>query len=212
MNILASLIPSEPDKAVLFTNKFSKLYRSVLQLREQVLISLEEELDFVEAYLDLQRIRFREKFSVQLDILPIAKQSCLPPFALQTLLENAIKHNIISEDMPLHIEIKADEQSLVMSNQLQKRKNVKDSTGTGLTNLHNRYALITDRLIEIDDTNDSYQVKLPLIPASNWAECTNSWAFYKNGSGLEPASLLCQYLDNILNDKQRWKRQITKLK
>ncbi len=165
MNILSSLIPTQPDEAVRFTNRFAKLYRSLLQLREQLLITLEEELSFTRSYIELQQIRFRDKLSVQLSIAEDHLQGSLPPFALQTLLENAIKHNVISAEQPLQIDITAKEGDVWVRNPLQKRKNVKYSTGTGLANLRHRYAIITDQPIIIEEDGGYFLVKLPLIPA-----------------------------------------------
>ena len=105
MNILAAIIPSNPDQAVAFTTQFAKLYRKVLELRDQLIIPLQQELEFVDSFLFLQKMRFDDNLIVNYNIEEKHQQSCLPPFALQLLVENAIKHNIVSEDQPLSIDI-----------------------------------------------------------------------------------------------------------
>ncbi len=163
MNILAALIPENPEKAIEFTNRFSKLYRSVLQLRPQMIISLEEELEFVKSYIYLQKMRFDESLQVDIDI-PVEKlENTLPPFALQILVENAVKHNIVSEDNPLKINILNEGDFLLVINNLQLRKNIRDSSGIGITNLQDRYALITPEEIVLKKTDDTFIAKIPLI-------------------------------------------------
>jgi len=163
MNILSSLIRQDSDKAIKFTNQFSRLYRSTLQLREQLLISLKEEMEFVNSFLFLQKIRFEDALKLEVDIPEHVMDYALPPFALQTVVENAIKHNIVSDSQALFIKITYQNEKLVISNNLQKRKFVEDSTGTGLSNLHLRYQLIGNLSPEFREENGSYQAHLPLI-------------------------------------------------
>lgn len=164
MNILGSLIQVKPDKAVSFTRQFSKLYRNILQLREQLLISLAEELDFVQAYLELQLMRFEGAMQVEMVIPPDLMQAALPPFAMQTVIENAIKHNIISESQPLHIHIQATAEAVSIRNNLQRRPQPQDSTQTGLQNLRSRYALLGSKEPVFTETASHYEAILPLIP------------------------------------------------
>lgn len=166
MNTLAALIPIKPELAVKFTRGFSKLYRSVLQLREQLMISLDEELEFVDAYFLLQQMRFDESLILQKDIPEEKLDDSLPPFALQILVENAVKHNIISEDSPLTIRIFTQEDHLIVENTYQPRGTVESSTGLGLTNLKARYRLLGALDIEAGVVEDLFVVKLPLIPAN----------------------------------------------
>lgn len=165
MNILAALIPEDPEKAVVFTARFSKLYRSVLELKEQLLVSLKEELAFTNDYIFLQQIRFGDNLQVQTDLPTEISTYSLPPFALQLLLENAIKHNIVSMDNPLIIRIFQDNQQLVVSNNLQRRKNVDHSTGIGLKNLNERYQLLGEQAIITEEVNNKFIARIPLIPA-----------------------------------------------
>lgn len=164
MNILRSLIDTAPDKAKEFATQFSKLYRSVLGLKDQLLIDLEEELAFIESYMFMQKMRFADSLEIALDIPPDRMNSTIPPFALQILLENAIKHNIISEEQPLKIKVSVEGDCLKIENNLQARGYVEDSTGTGLANLRARYALIGDLPLSIEEDQHLFIVRIPLIP------------------------------------------------
>ena len=165
INVLSSLIKNDTENALLFTNKFAKLYRSILQLREHLIISLEEELEFVEAFVELQRIRFKSKIQIDFNILDRHQSSSLPPFSLQLLLENVFKHNIISADKPMLIEIfSTEEDELCVCNIFQPRAVAEESTGIGLSNLKERYALITDKTMTVTQDEHYFTVKLPLIP------------------------------------------------
>lgn len=163
MNVLASLIPKAPVKAVDFTTRFAHLYRKILQLREQLIIPLSQELEFIQAYLFLQKMRFDESLQVSIEIEEQHKQSCVPPFALQILVENAIKHNIVSESLPLQIKIFTKDQHLKVINNLQARGNKPDSTKIGLSNLRARYQMITDAPISFEAKDGEYVATLPLV-------------------------------------------------
>ncbi|MBX2875544.1 MAG: response regulator [Saprospiraceae bacterium] len=163
MNILAALIPSAPDKAVAFTTRFAKLYRKVLELRDQLIIPLSQELEFVDSFLFLQKMRFDESLIINYNIEPRHRESCLPPFALQLLVENAIKHNIVSEDQPLTINIFTEGDILQVINNLQLRGSVEDSTGIGLANLRARYEMIAKQKIFSGEEGAQYVTRLPLL-------------------------------------------------
>ncbi|MEL6590672.1 MAG: histidine kinase, partial [Bacteroidota bacterium] len=162
MNILSSLILSQPERALKFTNHFAKLYRSVLQLREQLIISLEEELDFVNAYILLQKIRFEDALIIEIDLPENAMEMSLPPFSLQTVLENAIKHNIVASERPLKVSIQLEDDCLCIKNPLQLRKQVPDSTKTGLQNLLRRYALLGELEPTFGEEAGHFVARLPL--------------------------------------------------
>ncbi len=164
MNILRSLIREEGEKAIEFATRFSKLYRSVLELKDQLLISLSEELDFIQAYIFMQKMRFEDSLTVTIDIPKEKMEYTLPPFALQILLENAIKHNVISEEAPLKIIISCENDNLIIENNLQLRGHVEDSTGTGLSNLQARYSIIGALEISIKEENEKFVISIPLIP------------------------------------------------
>jgi len=164
MNILSAIIPTDPQKAVEFTNEFSKLYRSVLELREQLIVSLEEELVFVKSYIHLQKVRFEDALFIEFgDFSKLSLAKAMPPFCLQMLVENAIKHNVVSVDKPLHIKIAGDEKRVYVKNNLQIRPSVKDSTGTGLSNIKSRYELIGGEQPKFTTDENFYTASLPLI-------------------------------------------------
>ena len=164
MNALASLIASNPPQAIAFTGHFSKVYRTMLEIGGETLISLREELEFVNSFVFLQQMRFAENLSVQITIPNERLNDCLPPFALQLLVENAIKHNIISDDKPLTISIYTEADSLIVSNNLQRRGTAEPSTGIGLKNLMARYAYLTSQAPVFDEAGADYIARVPLIP------------------------------------------------
>lgn len=166
MNILAALIPENKALAVEFTNRFSKVYRKLLELREQTLIELEQELDFAESYLFLQKMRFADSLHVETEVPETVRRQCLPPFTLQILLENAVKHNIVSAAQPLYIRIAmASDGRLEVRNNLQRRGTPAESTRFGLEILKTRYQLITNEPVEFVQTERDFTVRVPLIEA-----------------------------------------------
>jgi sensor histidine kinase YesM len=162
LNTLAALIGSDPQGAVKFATRFAKMYRNVLEHGEKQLISLQAELDMVENYIYLQQIRFGSSLQMHMDIPH--RQYSLPPFALQLLVENAIKHNIISRENPLHIHIRQAGDTLRISNPLQERPSRENSTGIGLENLQQRYALLSGRSVGYHHEPGVFCVGIPLIP------------------------------------------------
>lgn len=165
LNALASLIKSNPNEAVAFTTVFSKLFRNTLQLKDRHLISLEEEIEHVNTYIQLQQIRFGDNliFSVALDKEVLSYY--LPPFAMQMVIENAIKHNAISKTKPLKISISYENEQLIIANTLQLRKIVEDSTHTGINNIISRYKYITSAIPTFQEMEQQFVVHLPLIKA-----------------------------------------------
>lgn len=164
MNILAALIPQDTAQAVEFTHRFSKVYRKLLELREQPLVELEQELDFAASYVYLQKMRFADSLQVETEVPATVLQYCLPPFTLQILLENAVKHNVVSEEQPLRIRISlAPNGQLEVRNNLQLRSTPVESTHLGLNILKTRYQLITPEPVEFEQTTQHYIVRVPLI-------------------------------------------------
>ncbi|MBK8699183.1 MAG: histidine kinase [Saprospiraceae bacterium] len=162
LNTLASLVTLNPEQALRFTTRFAKLYRKVLEYGEQHLISLEKELLLAESYLFLQKIRFNDHIHIQYEINNL--KYALPPFALQLLMENAIKHNVVSAEQPLEISIRQNESdSLTVTNNLLPRASTEYSTGLGLENLNERYKILTGKGIEISNTKQHFHVTIPLI-------------------------------------------------
>jgi sensor histidine kinase YesM len=164
LNALTNLVYEDQDLAAKFIRELSKVYRYVLDTRAQELVTVKTEMEFAEAYIFLQKIRFDDKLQFSVDYLGFEKKM-VPPVAIQTLIENAIKHNIIAEDEPLHIEISVDENELlVVKNNLQKKNiPIEESSGMGLANIKARYDFLSEKSVEIIDGPIAFIVKLPLL-------------------------------------------------
>lgn len=164
LNTLTYIIPEAPEKAVTFVQKLSKVYRYILEIREKKLIPLSEELEFLKAYMFLLKERFGENLHFDIRVSPDDYQDQIVPLALQILFENAIKHNIISAQKPLTVEVFiTDDEHLCVRNNLQKKKQTMNSTHLGLQNIKNRYAFFTDKAVIILQDEQYFKVCLPLI-------------------------------------------------
>lgn len=163
LNTLAGLIDEEPKTASRFVQKLSSVYRYLLSQKDKELVSLGEELDFLKSYIFLYQIRFGENFKVTIDISPNYLHKTLVTLTLQMLLENAVKHNVISKQNPLVVEVSIKNNKLCVSNNLQPKKLLIESNGIGLQNIKNRYAIVSDELVEISNTNGFFSVCVPLI-------------------------------------------------
>ncbi len=162
LNTLVYLIPEEPERAVRFVRQLSKVYRYVLESRDAQLISLREELTFLEAYVFLLRERFGDNLRVDLRTDTLPPETAIVPLTLQLLFENAIKHNIISADKPLHIVVYPEGNTLVVRNTLQRKQQVTDSTGVGLENIRLRYRILTGQAVMVVETDGYFKVVLPM--------------------------------------------------
>jgi len=165
LSILSSLVRVDPDLSEQFIEQLSRSYRYILEQKDQSLVTLRTELGFIDSYAFLLKIRFENKFNlvVQLpdDILDRYK---IAPLTLQLLVENAVKHNRMSVNEPLIVNITyEDSQMLVVKNRLQPRSTPTISTGMGLQNIINRYALLTDRPVWAGETEDQFVIRIPLL-------------------------------------------------
>lgn len=163
MSVLSSLVYSDQDKAVNFIDQLSKVYRYLLDNRDNELVDLETELNFIQSYIYLLQIRFDKNLQFEMDIPKENLKFLLPPMSLQMLIENAIKHNEVSEAQPLRIKIAIEEQRLIVSNQLQKRTVNEVSSKTGIQNIKDRYKYFTDKLVEVMESVSTFTVKIPLL-------------------------------------------------
>ena len=163
LNTLTSIVHDDPDLSVEFIKKLSTTYRYLLEIRDQELITLEEELDCVQAYVFLLETRFGDSLSVELDVPESARKDHLVPLALQMLVENAIKHNVVSRRRPLKIEVFAEDQTLVVRNNLQPKLNPEPSTAMGLENIRSRYELVSEREVVINQNEVHFTVRIPLL-------------------------------------------------
>ncbi|TAG23767.1 MAG: histidine kinase [Cytophagia bacterium] len=169
LSVLAALIPKDTNASVDFVQQFSKVYRYVLVSHEKELVTLDEELHFIDAYLFLLEKRFGAALRANINVSAQARKKKLVPVALQMLIENAVKHNIVSERRPLYLTIKdIDSQVLVVQNNLQRRLHDEElSTGIGLSNILQRYAFLGGQTPEVQQTNTDFIVKLPLLSVPN---------------------------------------------
>lgn len=163
LNALGPLILNNPMQAHLFNNNLAQVFKYFLLNKNKELVSLNEELEFLDNYFFLLQIRYDNK--LQLSVDPAVKSDALliPPCALQILLENAIKHNSFSENQPLHITIHLNGQFLKISNNMRPKPYAANSTNTGLKNLSSRFKLINKKNIAIESSPDFFTVKLPII-------------------------------------------------
>jgi LytS/YehU family sensor histidine kinase len=163
LNTLVYLIPEDSEKAVRFVQQLSKVYRYVLESREARIIPLQDELAFLQSYIFLLKERFGENLQVKLTDLNGQTDGAIVPLTLQMLFENAIKHNVISTEKPLMIEVFAEKGHLVVRNNLQRKNQVMDSTGVGLENIRTRYRMLTDREVEVIVSREYFTVLLPMV-------------------------------------------------
>ncbi|MFN0047923.1 MAG: sensor histidine kinase [Cytophagales bacterium] len=164
LNTLISIIDDDPETAKNFTQNLSQVYRYILQAKEKDLVTLKEELDFANAYDYLLKIRYGDNLNFIIEIPNQYLNHQTPTLVLQMLVENAIKHNIISESKPLTIHIYIDEkENLVVNNNFQPKKLNVESDKVGLKNIAERFKLLDDKEIEVIQTGVNFTVKLPLI-------------------------------------------------
>lgn len=164
LNILSSLISKDQKLSQAYLEKFAEVYRIILQSSSEELVGLKQELDFIGAYMYLLGIRFEDTIVLKINIDPKAQQLYLPPLTLQMLIENAIKHNIVTELKPLKINIESEQHYLIISNNLQEKKvEARNSGKSGIDNIQRRYAYFTDKQVQVYKDKDLFVVKVPLI-------------------------------------------------
>jgi LytS/YehU family sensor histidine kinase len=161
-NTLVAVIEEDPEAAVEYVEHLSDFYRSILQYREKNLIPLREEIEIVNSYAHILRRRYGAALRIQLpDTTP---DVWVVPLVLQILVENAVKHNVISERKPLQINIRMqDVHSIVVENTLQEKQISEDSTGFGLQSIISRYALLCDRPVSVGQTTELFYVIIPAL-------------------------------------------------
>lgn len=163
LNVLSSLVMTDNPDANKFIEEFSTVYRHILNSQEKELIELRTELDYIKPYIFLLQKRFPDSISIVLDIPESYQDWYIVPVALQMLIENAIKHNIVSRAKPLQVSIAVKDEQLVVKNNLQIKTQVEHSTQIGLQNITQRYKIITGKAIKVDKDQNSFSVSLPLI-------------------------------------------------
>ena len=163
LNVLTSLIEEDPENAQRFTTALSKVYRYVLEQKDKDLVSLEEELKFAQTFMSLLKMRFENAITFEIPSVVQQPEAKIVPLSLQILLENCIKHNIVSEQQPLKVTIEEVEGRLIVSNNLQKKTAVKKSSRVGLANIKERYKILSTREVQINETATIFKVELPLL-------------------------------------------------
>ena len=163
LNVLSSLIEENPENAQKFTTSLSKIYRYVLEQRDKELVSVDEELQFAKTYMNLLKMRFENSITFELPEKFGNEEAKVVPLSLQLLLENCIKHNVVSESKPLHIKITIEDNQLTISNNLQKKDVLQDRKGVGLQNIVNRYSILTKRNVLVEENEKHFKVFLPIL-------------------------------------------------
>ena len=163
LNVLSSLIDENPNQAQRFTASMSKIYRYVLEQKDKELVTVEEEIEFAKIYCDLLKTRFEDSVNFEFKVKDTDLKSFVVPLSLQLLLENCIKHNFATSSKPLNITIYSENGYLFIENNLQEREQVKDSAGIGLSNIVQRYSLLTKTNVFIEKSNEFFRVKIPIL-------------------------------------------------
>lgn len=163
LNTLKLMAETHDEETVDFIVKLSDFYRFTLESRKLDLISIQEEMKIVDAYLFLQKARFGEGIKFTNELGKESAQTLIPPFTLQLLVENCIKHNIVSQSKPLYIKIYTADAQIVIENPIQRKMNTEDSLGVGLDNIKMRYKHLLEKEITINSDEKIFQIKLPLI-------------------------------------------------
>ena len=163
LNVLTSLIEENPDNAQKFTTSLSKVYRYVLEQKNKELVTVDEELQFAKTYMSLLKMRFEDSIVFTMPERASNPESKVVPLSLQLLLENAVKHNMVTSSKPLHIKIYEDHDNLIVENNLQPKQIVKKSSGVGLNNIMQRYGLLTNKKININKEANRFAVAIPML-------------------------------------------------
>ncbi len=163
LNVLTSLIEENPEAATKFTTALSKVYRYVLEQKNKELVTLEEELKFATIYMSLLEVRFEDSIVFTSPSTLENPQAKVVPLSLQLLLENAVKHNQVMSSKKLYITIKEENGNLVVTNNSQPKQVLKESTGVGLKNIRDRYALLTKRPVLINKSPKEFSIAIPVL-------------------------------------------------
>lgn len=166
LNTVVTMIPDEPKLAIEFVQNLSKTYRNILEVRDEKLIPIKQELIALDSYIYLLKTRFQGKIQIYNHLDRHLLDKFILPLSLQILLENAVKHNITSKSKPLRIGISEEAGYIVVQNNLQKKEQQYNSTKMGLANIRSRYKLLVGEEILVEETEDAFTVKLPIIENS----------------------------------------------
>ena len=163
LNVLTSLIEENPAQAQKFTTSLSKVYRYVLEQKNKELVSLSEEMAFAKTYMSLLKMRYEESIVFSMPEHLTNPDAKVVPLALQLLLENAVKHNVVSDKHKLYITLEEEQGYLIVKNNLQPKKVMNTGSGVGLINIKQRYALLTSRTVYIKQTETEFKIGIPIL-------------------------------------------------
>ncbi|GGD58647.1 2TM domain-containing protein [Muriicola marianensis] len=163
LNVLTSLIEEDPDQAQRFTTALSKVYRYVLEQKNKDLVPVDEELDFARTYVKLLTMRFEDGIRFEIPEQATNTGAKIVPLSLQLLLENAVKHNMVTSAKPLVIRVFERDGNLVVQNNIQEKSVVRRSSGVGLRNIQQRYSILSDRKVSINKSVSEFSVELPML-------------------------------------------------
>ncbi|OEK06352.1 sensor histidine kinase [Roseivirga misakiensis] len=161
-SVLSTVIEDDPKLAVEFVSKLSKIYRYVLDTNNQI-VSLEKELEYLDHYTFLLKIRHIDSLVVNINLDVNREKFKIPILSMQMLIENALKHNYFSKEQPLEINVYHEEEYIVVQNNINKRSITEKPTKIGLDNINNRYLMLIDKPIIVNQKDGFFTVKLPLI-------------------------------------------------
>lgn len=162
-NVLSTLVHKDADASSTFISQLSNVYRYLLYNQENKIVPLKDEQAFLDSYTYLLRTRFNENLLIENRISDRSDIIMVAPASLQMLIENAIKHNVASKKQPLKIILEKQEDYIVVSNSLQKKETEAESTKIGLSNIVNRYKLLSDRPVIVERTQTHFIVKIPVL-------------------------------------------------
>jgi two-component system, LytTR family, sensor kinase len=172
LNTLVALVREDQVKAEEFTRRLSSMYRLMLESQDKHLATLESELRLTEHYIWLLSVRFGDHMRIDLSCAcALGVKQHLPPLTIQLLIENAVKHNIASAHLPLHIQIKCTDQLLTVANTLQPKMQDTRGAGIGIKNLAARYALLSGQEIELAEVEGYFSVSVPILSIDNEEIC-----------------------------------------
>ncbi len=169
LNTLSGLIDKDKEMSKDFLDNLASVYRYVLEHKDEEIVTIQTELEFIDAYVQLLKKRHGDKISFNISINGNVMNRAIPPISLQMLVENAVKHNVASRKKPLTIEIYDSNNYLVVRNNLQTKNYVK-STGVGLDNIKSRYEYLGDRNIEINKNESYFEIRIPLLDLNSHTE------------------------------------------
>ncbi|MFO7370324.1 MAG: histidine kinase [Bacteroidales bacterium] len=163
LNTLTTIVEEDPPKAVGFIRELSTVYRYVLNSQKVTWVQLDAEMKFTQSYVMLLKMRFEEDFQIRIDICEKYLQYHILSMTVQLLIENAVKHNEISNGHPLEVRIYCNDERLIVTNSKQKRNIMPSTTKVGLHNISERYKFLVNKEVVIEDREDSFTVQVPLI-------------------------------------------------